>query len=116
MVEIARWHLPEAMLRHEGGAEPENVRILRARGDSMEPAVHDGDRLLVDTGRKTPSTGEMAVLWDSGGLVVKRVESVPRTDPPRLRLTSANPAYLPCICLADEARMVGTVPWVLGKL
>ena len=81
MVEIARWYLPEAMLRHEGGAEPENVRILRARGDSMEPAVHDGDRLLVDTGRKTPATGEMAVLWDSGGLVVKRVEIVPRSGP-----------------------------------
>ena len=29
------------MLRHEGGAEPANLRILRARGDSMEPAVHD---------------------------------------------------------------------------
>ena len=83
VVEIARWYLPEAMLRHEGGAEPENVRILRARGDSMEPAVHDGDRLLVDTGRKTPATGEMAVLWDGEGLVVKRVEIAPRTDKAR---------------------------------
>ena len=98
------------------GAEPENVRILRARGDSMEPAVHDGDRLPVGTGRKTPATGEMAVLRDGGGLVVKRVESVPRTDPPRLRPTSANPAYPPCTCLADEARMVGTVPWVLRRV
>lgn len=68
------------MLRHEGGAEPENVRILRARGDSMEPAIHDGDRLLVDTSRRTPATGEMAVLWDGGGLVVKRVEIIPRTQ------------------------------------
>ena len=114
--ETARWYLPEAMLRHEGGAEPANVRILRARGDSMEPAVHDGDRLLVDTGRKTPATGEMAVLWDGTGLVVKRVEAVPRADPPRLRLISANPAYDPYTCLADEAHMVGTVIWVLGRV
>ena len=89
--ETARWYLPEAMLRHEGGAEPANLRILRARGDSMEPAVHDGDRLLVDVARKTPATGEMAVLWDGNGLVVKRVEVPPQTDPPRLRLISANP-------------------------
>ena len=75
----------------------------------MEPVVHDGDRLLVDTGRKTPTTGEMAVLWDGGGLVVKRVEIVPRTDPPLLRLVSANPAYPPYTCLADEAHMIGTV-------
>ncbi len=89
------------MLRHEGGVEPANVRILRARGDSMEPAVHDGDRLLVDTGRKTPATGEMAV---------------PRADPPRLRLISANPAYDPYDCLAGKAHIAGTVIWVLGRV
>ena len=107
--ETARWYLLEAMLRHEGAAEPANLRILRARGDSMEPAVHDGDRLLVDIARKTPATGEMAVLRDGGGLVVKRVEILPDTDPPRLRPISANPAYEPYTCLADEAHMVGTV-------
>ena len=35
VVKIARWYLPEAILRHEGGAEPENIRILRARGNTM---------------------------------------------------------------------------------
>ena len=104
------------MLRHEGGAEPANVRILRARGDSMEPAVHDGDRLLVDVARKTPATGEMAVLWDGTGLVVKRVEVMPRTDPPRLRLISANPAYDPYDCLAGEAHIAGTVIWTLRRV
>ena len=86
------------------------------RSFSMEPAVHDGDQLLVDTGRKTPATGEMAVPWDGTGLVVKRVEAVPRTDPPRLRLISANPAYDPYTCLADEAHMVGAVIWTLRRV
>ena len=114
--ETARWYLPEAMLRHEGGAEPANLRILRARGDSMEPAVHDGDRLLVDITRKTPATGEMAVLWDGGGLVVKRVEVIPRADPPRLRLISANPAYEPYDRLAGEAHIAGTVLWTVSRV
>ena len=74
----------------------------------MEPAVHDGDRLLVDVARKTPATGEMAVLRDGGGLVVKRVEVLPDTDPPGLRPISANPDE-PYTCLAGEAHMVGTV-------
>ena len=113
--ETARWYLPEAMLRHESGAEPANLRILRARGDSMEPAVHDGARLLVDVARKPPATGEVAVLWDGSGLVVKRVEAVPNSDPPRLRLISANPAYEPCICLAGEAHMIGTVLWTVRR-
>ena len=114
--ETARGYLPEAALRHEGGAEPANLRILRARGDSMEPAIHDGDRLLVDTGRKTPATGEMAILWDGGGLVVKRVEAIPRADPPRLRLISANPACQPHDRLAGEAHIAGTVLWALSRV
>ena len=73
----------------------------------MEPAVHDGDRLLVDIARKTPATGEMAVL---------RVEVLPDTDPPRLRLISANPAYEPYTCLAGEAHMVGTVIWTVRRV
>ena len=66
--EKARWYLPEGMIRHEGDAEPGNLRVLRARGDSMEPLVSDGDRLLVDVTRRAPGTGETAVLWDGTGL------------------------------------------------
>ena len=57
----------------------------------MEPLISDGDRLLVDIARRSPDTGEMVVLWDGSGLVVKRVEVLPMpsrrgsaTTPPRL--------------------------------
>lgn len=113
--EKARWYLPEAMLRHEGDADPGNLRILRARGDSMEPLVSDGDRLLVDIARRAPGTGELAVLWDGGGLVVKRVEVLPRAEPPHLRLHSANPGYEPYTCLAEEAHIVGKILWVIRR-
>ena len=115
-VQRACWYLPEAMIRHEGGAVPENLRILRARGDSMEPVIHDGDRLVVDIGRITPSTGEMVVLWDGSGLVVKRVEAVLRTEPPKIRLISANPEYKPYTCLAQDAHIVGKVLWTVGRV
>ena len=113
--EIARWSLPEDMLRHEGGASPENLRILRARGDSMEPLVGEGDRLIVDVSRRVPATGEMAVLWDGLGLVVKRIEAVSGSDPAELRLISANPIYEPYAVPAQDVHMVGKVVWVLRK-
>ena len=113
--EKARWYLPEGMIRHEGDADPGSLRVLRARGDSMEPLVSDGDRLLVDLARRTPDTGEMAVLWDGSGLVVKRVEVMPHEEPPRLRLHSANPEYEPYTCLAEEAHVVGKVVWTVRK-
>ena len=114
--ETARWYLPEGMIRHEGGADPGNLRVLRARGDSMEPLISDGDRLLVDVARRTPGTGEMAVLWDGAGLVVKRVEVLPHSEPPRLRLISTDPAYEPYICDAEEAHIVGRVLWTLRRM
>jgi len=51
--EKARWQLPEAMIRHEGNADPAALRILRVRGNSMEPEMREGDRIVVDTDRRT---------------------------------------------------------------
>ena len=83
----------------------------------MEPAVHDGDRLLADTGRKPPGTGEMAVPRDGGGLVIKRAShpAPDRSGSGRAGL-SANPACEPCTRLADEARIAGTVIRALGRM
>ena len=52
----------------------------------------------------------MAVLRDGGGLVIKRVEVLPDTDPP----PADNPAYEPYTCLAGD--MVGTVIWTVRRV
>ncbi len=59
----------------EGDADPQALRILKVRGISMEPEFREGDRLVVDTARCVPAPGELFVLWDGTGLVVKRVEA-----------------------------------------
>ena len=50
--EKARWYLPEAMIRHEGGVDSAAPRILRVRGNSIEPEMREGDRIVVDTARR----------------------------------------------------------------
>ncbi len=115
VAERARWQIPEAMIRHEGHADPSALRILMVRGNSMEPEMAEGDRLMVDTGRRAPATGELFVLWDGAGLVVKRVAHQ-RGEPPRLRLISANPDYEPYECLADEINVVGKVIWTVRRM
>ena len=116
VAEKTRWFLPEGMIRHEGGGTPGAIRVLRARGESMEPELSEGDRLLVDTARRLPETGEMFVLWDGNGLVVKRVERVNDGEAPALRLKSANPAYTDYTCLAEEAHIVGKVLWTVRRV
>ncbi len=118
--ETALWHWPENMIRHEAGAEPENLRILRVRGNSMEPELRDGDRIVVDVSRRLPATGETFVLWDGIGLVVKHVEvvrgdAVDDDEPPTLRLISANPDYVPYTCLAQDAHILGKVLWAVRR-
>ena len=114
--ETAQWFLLDTMLRQEGGAKPDDLRIITVRGDSMEPLLSEGDRLFIDTARKLPTIGELCELWDGNGLVLKRVESVQGTEPPQLRLISANPNYAPYTCLAGEARIVGKVLWTFRRL
>ena len=82
----------------------------------MPPEMSAGDRIVVDTARRIPATGEMAVLWDGNGLVVKRIETVREPGPPRLRLISANPDYAPYTCLAQEAHIVGRVLWTIRRV
>ena len=116
VAETARWFLPEGMIRHEGGAAPDAVRLLRVRGVSMEPELSEGDRLIVDTSRKVPAAGEMFVLWDGAGLVVKRVD--PERDAagaPALRLKSANPDYADYTALASDVHVVGKVLWTVRR-
>lgn len=115
VVEKSRWLLPEGMIRYEGGAVPGAICVLRVRGESMEPELSEGDRLIIDTSRRTPDTGEMFVLWDGNGLVVKRVERA-AAEEPALRLKSANPDYADYTVPAMEVRIVGKVLWTIRRV
>ena len=72
--------------------------------------------LIVDISCRSPATGEMAVLWDGLGFVVKRVKAVAGSDPAELRLISANPIDAPYAVPAQDVHMVGKVVWALRKV
>ena len=112
-VGTARWFLPEGMIPDEGDACPDNLRILRVRGEAVKGEEGEGDRHLVATARRGgPTTGEMFVPWDGNGVMVKRIEIVPNADPPRqLRLITAKPEYTGYTCEAQGVHVVGKVLW-----
>ncbi|MDE2914801.1 MAG: S24 family peptidase [Paracoccaceae bacterium] len=126
MLEKGRWRLPEGMVRHECGASPESfrileVRIVKVRSRSMEPELSEGDRLVVNTARRMPALGELFVLWDGDGLVVKRVEPVRSgggaadSGRARLPLVSANAEFPPYERATDEVQIVGRVLWKVTR-
>ena len=113
--ESARWRMPEAMVCEELGADPANLRIVRVRGNAMEPVLREGDRLVVDTARRLPRVGGLFVLREYGGLAVWRVEPVGGTEPQQLRLSCANPDYRAHTCLAGDVHVLGEVTLTMIK-
>ncbi len=90
---VERWVVPTGLLRAHTTAGHEHLRIIRVYGDSMLPVFRPGDRLLVDTSDRLPSPPGIFVLWDGLGIVVKRLEFVPYSDPATIRLISDNTSY-----------------------
>ena len=51
------------------------------------------------------------VLHDGIGLVAKRLEHIPLSDPPRVRIISDNLRYNTYDGTADEVNIIGRVRW-----
>ncbi|MEO5938473.1 MAG: S24 family peptidase [Sphingomonas sp.] len=89
------------------GVAADALTMITARGESMEPLIHDGDALFVDTGdRRLSSRPGLFVLRLDGALLVKRVARFGL----ELRIASDNPAA-PQIApvRADRAEIIGRV-------
>jgi phage repressor protein C with HTH and peptisase S24 domain len=106
---VDTWQIPTAIIRAYTTAPAGDLRIITVMGDSMEPALQPGQRVLVDTGDRKPSPPGIFVVWDGLGLVVKRVQMLPHSDPGRVKISSDNAKYEPYERTIDEAYIQGRV-------
>jgi phage repressor protein C with HTH and peptisase S24 domain len=107
--ETGRWQVPGELIRAVTTAPVTALRILTVYGDSMEPEFRPGQRVMVDTSDQLPSPPGVFVAWDGLATVLKRVEFVPHSEPPRVRFTSDNPRYQPYERALEEANIKGRV-------
>ena len=70
----------------------------------------------MDISERDPVPPGIFGVWDSVRLVTKRIEHVPHSDPPRVRLKFANPGYDGYECLTDQIRIVGRADRVTRPL
>jgi hypothetical protein len=106
---VAEWQIPSGVVRGYSTASAAELRIITVMGDSMQPTLHPGQRVLVDTGDRKPSPPGIFVVWDGLGLVIKRVHMVPHSEPPRLKITSDNAQYESYERSLEEAYIQGRV-------
>lgn len=109
------WPFPrrffESMGRHPG-----MFVMLTVWGDSMEPTLRSGDKIIVDTQRLNPAQPGIYVIALEGLAVVKRLDMIPGTRPARLRISSDNPLHQAYEAPASELRVIGGVCGVISTM
>lgn len=90
---VRKFGFPRDEFRQLLGVAPNGVVVVEVIGDSMMPTLVPGERVFVDTNDRRASPPGIFVVWDGLGLVLKRVEYVAQSDPPRVRILSDNPRY-----------------------
>lgn len=106
---LRQWQLPTEMLQAQTSAPMTGLRIITVYGDSMEPELPPGTKVLVDTTDHSPTPPGIFVVYDGMGIVVKRVQFKPFSDPPTVRISSDNPRYEPYERTLEEAHLQGRV-------
>ncbi|HEX8258529.1 MAG TPA: S24 family peptidase [Allosphingosinicella sp.] len=106
----ARW------LRSLGTGDPGQLSVIRVEGDSMTPALADGDDILVDRGDAAQRLRDgIYVLRFEEALIVKRVALNPAGRTVSIR--SDNPAYPSWPdCDLAAVDIVGRVVWTGRRL
>ena len=97
-------------------ARPPQPRIRQVADDSRSPTLPDGDTVLVDITRRTPDPPRFFVVHDGIGLVAKRLEHIPDSDPPAVRIISDNPLNSPWESTVEEINIIGRIRWFAREM
>lgn len=110
------WYFDAGWLRYELRVAPRDLRIISIDGDSMEPVLYSGDKVMIDLSRTAPSPPGIFVLHDGIGLVAKQIELIPNSEPARVLIRSESPRYQNYERTLDEVNIVGRVIWFARRL
>ena len=100
-------------VRDRLGADPRNLLLVEALGDSMAPNVSEHDLLLVDLGEPRFRHDGLYLLRREHDLAVKRVQRRPDGS---LLVQNDNPAYESTVVTMDEIRILGRVIWSAARI
>lgn len=109
------WSFSARYLSEFLGVSHSNLAIVEVRGDSMEPTLLSGDRVLINLEDRQISQSGIFALFDGGGTVVKRVEKRIGDDK-NATLISDNPIHERYSVEMQQINVIGRVIWVARRL
>jgi transcriptional regulator with XRE-family HTH domain len=88
------WIFPGSFVREQLHTSPGRLLVIDTNGDSMAPSIMSGDRVIVDTGHKTPTPDGLYAIRDTfESIVVKRLQVLRSSRPTRVKIISDNPNH-----------------------
>ena len=104
------WLFPANFVREQLHSSPTRLLVLDTNGDSMVPTIASGERVIVDTGHKTPSPDGLYAIRDAfGHIVVKRLQLLRSARPTRVKIISDNANHPTEEVPLSELEIVGKV-------
>ena len=91
-IKPGHWVFPASFVREQLHTSPERLLVIEANGDSMAPTVVSGDRVIVDTGHRTPTPDGLYAIRDAfAGIVIKRLQVMRTAKQAHVKIISDNP-------------------------
>ncbi len=104
------WVFPPSFVREQLHTATARLLVLDTAGDSMAPTLMSGDRVIVDTGHKTPTPDGLYAIRDTfAGIVIKRLQVGRPLKQARVKIISDNPNHAAEEVLLNELEIVGKV-------
>jgi transcriptional regulator with XRE-family HTH domain len=104
------WLFPPSFVRDQLHTSPNRLLVLDTTGDSMAPTILSGERVIVDTGHKTPTPDGLYAIRDTfESIVVKRLQVLRSSRPTRVKVMSDNANHPSEEIPLGELEIVGKV-------
>lgn len=105
--EISKINLPKYILDHFNYNNDNSIHIVNATGDSMEPIISSGDKILIDTRCKQFNEKDIFIINTNSGAYIKRIKVLNNT----IILKSDNNSYsdIEIDLLYENVNIIGKV-------
>lgn len=104
------WVFPSSFVRDDLHTTVERLLVVGVDGDAMAPTVKSGERVIVDTGHKTPSPDGLYAIRDAfERIIVRRLQLLRSARPTRVKLISDNSNHASEEVVLSELEIVGKV-------
>jgi transcriptional regulator with XRE-family HTH domain len=108
-VSVIDWGLPRNFVARLLPFGAGKVRIIHQAGDSMTPTIQPGQCLMVDIDDRTPDPPGLFAVWDGMSVSIRRLEYVPMSNPPMIRVMRDNQRYSSQEVPLSDLRVCGRV-------